>query len=68
MININMREHVSCENICKAIQNEAQNWAKENGGDFTDCFLNISIVKVSHTIEKPESIATITHTVTEEQN
>lgn len=67
MINISMRDNVSCENVCKAIEKEVQLWRKENGGDLSDCFLNISIVKVSHTIENPKTIPTMTHTATEDQ-
>ena len=51
MINISLSNEMSCENICKKIQNEVQGWRKENGNDLTDCILHMKIIKASHTID-----------------
>lgn len=67
MINISMKDKVACGDICKAIEKEVNNWIKENGQDLSDCFLNISIMKVAHTLDATDTTPTITHTVTKDQ-
>ena len=67
MINISMKDNVACQNVCKAIEKEVQSWIKENGKGLSDCFLNINIMKVSHTLENQDTTPTMTHTVTEDQ-
>mgnify|MGYP001284245040 CR=1 FL=1 len=67
MINIHMKEKVSCENVCKKIEQEVQKWVQVNGHNLDDCFLNISIVKVAHTLDATDTTPTMTHTETEDQ-
>ena len=61
MINIHMKDQVSCENVCKQIEQEVQKWVQVNGHNLNDCFLNINIVKVTNTISGEESSVTMTH-------
>ena len=61
MINISLRDNVSCENVCKKIEQKVNSWRKEFGNDLSDCFLFIDIIKIAHTVGEQEAQATLTH-------